>query len=343
MIRNSVKVLLVLLATTDLVVGQTGAKLRNVDVGDKMPAFTLGVLGGGTYSYPADANQVEVFVFVEANQPASEHVVADTERIITEWRQQGQSVECRAITSDVGQKEYFETLRIKTKMREAVLLDGEFHLWGLLGVIAMPTVVITGKDGTIAWVTAGYGYDFAALMRAHLAVALGVGDEKQVARAEEVRSLSNSGVGERVDRYLKMARMLEEKGRYESALTELRKAQDLQPGTNEVLLGMGQLYCRLGRNDEAVQTAGQVKSDKKSDLALAKLINGWAARQMGNFGVAAEALQEAVKLDPKSARAWFELGKTYEKQGENQKALEAYRQALGVVFHEVGAGANSHN
>ena len=64
------------------------------------------------------------------------------------------------------------------------------------------------------------------------------------------------------------------------------------------------------------------------------LVSGWANRQLNNLEEAEKFLLEAVKLNPKSARSFYELGKTYEARGDIEKAATAYRKALAKIFNE---------
>jgi Tfp pilus assembly protein PilF len=43
------------------------------------------------------------------------------------------------------------------------------------------------------------------------------------------------------------------------------------------------------------------------------------------------AFQEAVKIDPTFTEAWQRLAVLYEKKGDNQKAIEAFRRSKKVA------------
>jgi Tfp pilus assembly protein PilF len=64
------------------------------------------------------------------------------------------------------------------------------------------------------------------------------------------------------------------------------------------------------------------------------MISGWAKRQTGDLETAEKLLREATKIDPKSARALFELGKVYQSKQQVDKAMNLYREALTILFDE---------
>lgn len=63
-------------------------------------------------------------------------------------------------------------------------------------------------------------------------------------------------------------------------------------------------------------------------LSKEKAAEGMAAYKKGAFAKAAASLQEAVKLDPKNAKAQSALGQSYEATGKLDLAAKAYKASL---------------
>ena len=139
-----------------------------------------------------------------------------------------------------------------------------------------------------------------------------------------------------------MAKMLQKKGRLESAIKELHKARGMDPNSVDILFELGELFCTAGRNQEALDLVEAIKITSRFGKARALLISGWAKRQMDELDKAEELLLEATKLDPKSIRGFFELGKVYEARGDAEKAMQAYHRALLLVFERPVITAVSH-
>ena len=308
------------------------AKLRNLNVGDKMPVFTLPKLAGGEFSYPSDPNEVLVVAFVSAGQKHSEQACIDLQEVVSGFRTQ--PLELVAVTIEADNKEYYQSCQKEQRLTFPILLDSKYYLWGQLGVIATPTIIVVDKERAISWIKAGYGYDFAPTLRAHLAQTLGLGDEELVKLSSQVETLTPASVTSRMNRHLKMAKMLANKGRLESAITELRKAQELIPVSVEITLELGQLLCRRSRSKEALELIANIKTEKNIELAKVKMISGWAYRQMGDLTEAKKLLDESLQLNPISARTLFELGKIYHAHKEHEKAMQTYCRALAITFKE---------
>ncbi len=77
---------------------------------------------------------------------------------------------------------------------------------------------------------------------------------------------------------------------------------------------------------DGIEARGNIEKSKML------IITGWAKRQMNNFQEAEKLLLEATRLNPKSGRAFFELGQIYQARGEVEKAMLTYYQALTLVF-----------
>jgi tetratricopeptide (TPR) repeat protein len=199
-------------------------------------------------------------------------------------------------------------------------------------VIAAPTVLIVGKDDTIVWIKAGEGTDFVPVVRANLNKALGIAPETTTEDAQRVKAVVNDTPEARLQRHLQMAKILEQKGRFDSAIAEVQKAASLDPNSIEPDLALGELFCKSGRNKEAIELTGKVKAVRPTEKARLLLISGWARRQMGELEPAEKLLLEATSFDPQFPRALFELGKVYQAQNKTDKAMECYFKALTLVF-----------
>jgi hypothetical protein len=319
------------------------AQLRNIKVGDKMPEFALSIL-----TVPSDSNdsnevvftykhyrkRVLGLVFLSTDQKQSQRAVADIEKIVKELDKKDVLFDFVGVVSERLEKESAEAGREGASGVFPILLDEEYKLWGKLGIIAQPTVLVVGKDDRMLWIKAGYGYDFAPSLHVHLNHALGIINEKADEGLIEVRTLPQDNLQAKVKRHLTIADRLEEKGRLESAIAEVHKARELDPNSIDAALAIGELFCRAGQSEKALDAIEKIKTTKRIDTAQLSLISGWAKRQLGDLESAEKFLLEAVKMHPKSSRGFYELGKVYQARGQTEKAMQAFYKALALIFAE---------
>jgi tetratricopeptide (TPR) repeat protein len=327
---------LCVLAQTVLLASSGRADLRKAKVGDVMPEFSLPDSNGATFAYKHGGGKVLVLTFLPTIQNRYERVIADIQAVAENIPEKVSGVGFAGIISGSAGQDLLKPREPGSKPGFPIVLDSEYHLWGTLGVIAAPTVLIVGKDDTILWIKAGEGTDFVPVVRAYLNKALGIAQETAPEDAQHVKAVVNDTAEARLQRHLQMAKILEQKGRFDSAIAEVQKAASLDPNSIEPALALGELFCKSGRNKEALELAGKVKAVRQTDKARLLLISGWARRQMGELEPAEKLLLEATALDPESARALFELGKVYQAQNQTNKAMESYFKALTLVFDASG-------
>ena len=318
------------------------AQLRLLKVSDKMPEFALSDSNGATFAYKHGAGRVTIIAFLSANQKQSEQSIEDIQKILPEIGTGKYPLDLVVVTDDPNTQKQFAFLRKESRINAHVVLDGENKLWGQLGVIVTPTFIVAGKDDAIKWIKAGYGYDFASLIKAHLRISLGLADANVADEQLPVQTLKNDSPGSKVQRHLQIVEMMEKKGQIDQAIEEARKAQQFDPNSVAVAIYLGKLYCMSGDGKAAVQVISTVKPQTKTQEAEATVIMGWAYRQIGDLDAALKALLDATNLDQKSIRGFYELGKVYQSKNDNEKAMEAYRKSLEIVFSESPQAGVSH-
>ena len=308
--------------------------LRKVKVGEGMPEFSSPDSNGGTFAYKHGRRKVLALAFLPTSQRRMERTLSDIEKVLDSLRENTEQLHFIGVVSGPLAKDFLKPRKPGEKHTFPVLLDGDFQLWGRLGVIAAPTIIVVGKDDKVLWIKAGYGYDFVPVVRAYINQALGIAQETTPEDAHQVKTVTNDTIAARIQRHLQMAKMLEKKGRVESAISELRKAAMLDPNSTEPTLELGELFCRAGRNKEALNLVEKLRTTKKADKARLLLISGWARRQMGELETAEKLLLEATTLEPTSIRTLFELGKIHQARGQTEKAMKSYYKALTIVFDQ---------
>ncbi len=317
-----------------LLMAPARAELRKVSVGNTMPEFSLQSSDGTAFTYKHGGDKVLVLAFLPTVQGRLQRAVTDVEALAKSFPEQAKQLDFACVISGSAEEDLLKGLKSGSERALPILLDGEYHLWGTLGVIAAPTVLIVGKDDRILWIKPGYGYDLVPVARVYVNQALGIAQQITPEDAQHIKAVTNDTVSARLQRHLQMAKMLEQKGRFESAAAEIRKAAELDPNAVEPGLELGELFCRVGRPKAALELAEKLKAPTRTDKARVLLISGWARRQMGELEQAEKLLLEATALDPKSIRAFFELGKVYQARGQMDKAVESYHKALTIVFAE---------
>lgn len=329
------KILIAIILAQSITLGRfASAAQRRIAVGDDMPEFTAPTAAGPAFEYKHGRGKPLLMIFLSAYQERSWRAAADIKKILDAVSPNSTDFDAVAVTAYPAADDPPANLKQITVHGFPLLPDPEYRLWGKFGIIATPTVIISGPDDKVLWVEAGYGYDFAAMVQARLRQALGLQDKTDADRASQVRTLDNNTVDDRVQRHLRMAQLLKEKGHDASAVRELEKALSIDPNSIEAALEVARMYCRLGRTQAALKTLDALDAPNKTQKAALALIRGWANRQAKDLDAAEKNLLQALEYDPTSPEAMFQLGRVYHEKGDFEKAAACYRKALAAIYGE---------
>ena len=317
----------VLLITAGVLSGQS----RKLDLGDKMLEFTATDVSEAQVSYEYGKGLVNIVAFLSSDQKQSIQAAGDLKKIFSKLESHKKQVHLYVITDSLKTYSHFHSAEDSSPFVFSCLIDKEHEFWGKFGVIATPTIFISDKSDKIVWMKAGYGYDFAPSVEAHIKVVLGITEEQQE-DLTTVQTVTNTTDQAKVKRHLRMAKTLEGKKRFDSAIREVLNALQLDPNSVEATLALGELYCRTGNSKKALELVRKVKVERPQEKAKLNLVLGWANSQMDKLDEAEKHLLEASKLNPNSPRVFFELGKVYQAKGDKDKAIEAYHKALSKIF-----------
>lgn len=302
-------------------------------VGKKTPEFSGSTISGQVFKYKHNQNKALMVVFLSPEQTRSAQAAADIEQIVRQLGTNAERLETVIAVDDPNVANLLSNQQEQTG-NFYILSDPEYKLWGTFGIIATPTVIISDTNDMVIHVKAGYGYDFIPVVQAYLNQALGIAQKTAPEDAGRVKTIANDTTTARLKRHLQMAKMLERKGRLESAIAEIEKARKLDPNSVEAAVALGELLCRAGRSKEVPEIAGSVTAIRATDKAKLLLISGLAKRQTGELDDAEKLLLEAAKLDPKSSRVLFELGKVYRAKQQIETAMHTYHKALALIYDE---------
>ena len=136
----------VLLVFVVSLVAPARGQLRRVKIGDKMPEFSLADPNGVEFAYRHNGKRVLVVAFMSASQKQSKHAIADIEKVVKELKAKAEPFDVVSVMIGQVGKEFFDSRKKNSELGIRILLDTKYNLWGTLGVIVTPTVVIGGND-----------------------------------------------------------------------------------------------------------------------------------------------------------------------------------------------------
>jgi Tfp pilus assembly protein PilF/peroxiredoxin len=312
-----IKALLIrLLIVLTLAAAQPAAALEGLKPGMKAPPLSLEALDGSRVSLGgAPGGRATLVVFWATWSAASPEVLDRAERLFARHRAQGLTV--IGVNVESPRPGPDELVRVKALadrlgLSFKVALDRGLDVFHAYGVVAVPSSVLIGADGTVLGTLAAYPIafreEFFDLVEATV---LG----RSIARRAEP---SGPEPNPRAVRYFNLGRTMLARGQGDQADVNLKKAIELDGTFALPRILLGQLYRERAVVHEAIRFQGEARqtlrrSDEERTMWLKE---------------AEQQLREAVRLDPDSAPALVELARVHTARGETTRGKELADRAL---------------
>jgi Flp pilus assembly protein TadD len=126
-----------------------------------------------------------------------------------------------------------------------------------------------------------------------------------------------------------------ESGHNERGVALLERAVRLNDSQADWWCNLGIAYQRLGRDDDAIRAYRRAakldpSSARRETLSDGIALSAYRKLAAGENEEAASLYREALDLDERNARHWFNLGIACEKLGRQEAATSAFEKALAL-------------
>lgn len=333
---NNIAVIMVgVLAFSTVIGGAKSTQPRRIPEGALIPEFQAVDITGKPFVCTQSSGKVLILAFLSSQQKNSQRAVEDIFRVLLSIPSDKlKSLQVAFVLQNVNNKEFITSIQKDTPSVVHILEDDQYNIWGKFGVIATPTVLISNHQGKLICVKPGHTYDFVQIVKSRLFQALEIPHNGSLKNTPTVRNVANNTMLAKAKRHLQMAKLLSRKSQVSSAIEQVQMAYEIDPNSPEVVLDLGELLCRAGQAQKAINIVSLLSSQNDRDKARINLITGWAKRQLGQMEEAEKHLLEGINQNPMLPRLFFELGRIFQKRNDSQNAMQAYFQALQLIYKE---------
>ncbi len=146
----------------------------------------------------------------------------------------------------------------------------------------------------------------------------------------KARVLANAALAKGLEHHLLLnlrALDLEDAGRHEDALADLRRAHALAPADFSILNACGLCLARMDRQDEALSCFDQALAIQPK-FGPAWFNRASALERIGEKAKAAQSYAKAAELNPENAQAWANMGFLAVRRGDADSARKFADMAL---------------
>jgi peroxiredoxin len=299
--------------------------------GDSVPNFTIRTIDGRQISLDQQEGRIIVLAFWKQNDDKSSKMLTDLSRISEEF--QGKKVTLLAINGDKATDKQVGEMAREKKLGCSFASDPDLAVYSSLGILVLPTTLIVGPDGKLAFIQDLYSRNFYAQTKAQVRFLLGeITEDELNAELDPGKSATISHARIKAERYVNMALVLLDLKEKTKAREALKKAAEIDPSFPEPHLRLAGLCLEDKEVGEAGTELAQALELNPSPKE-GKLLQGLTYAGQGEDGLAVVILQELVANNPQPPpEAYYQIGKIYQKHNKTSEALAAYESALKLLL-----------
>jgi peroxiredoxin len=307
--------------------------LMSLKVGDPVPDFEIRTIDGKSITPGSLKGKILVLTFWRRDQEISKNVLSDLERIYQEYRDRGVIV--LALNADESSETEIKDFQTARNFSFRFASDKGLTLYGRFGIIVLPSTLVIGPEGKLAYFHPIHGRDFHSQLRAHVRFLLGEISSAQLeAELNPKKMPESSEATKKADRYLNLGLALIDAGMGEKARDAFMIAAEADPSLPEPHISLAQIYTQ----DMDEKKAG-VELGKALELLPRskdnKLLQGITHANRGEDDLAMTLFQEVIEenSDP-PPEVYYQMGRIYERLNRPSQALESYHMALKRLLKE---------
>jgi len=154
--------------------------------------------------------------------------------------------------------------------------------------------------------------------------------DEAIALYEEAIRMQMLQGQETIDIRLPLARTLLEANQTEPAIAEIKEVLALDPNNASGYALLGDFYQRHQMGDQATDAYQQAFRLDPSQVGLFLSLSDQLRQQGRQQGEVLDLLQAAIQANPDEATLALALGDSYQRHGDTEEAMEAYKSALDM-------------
>ncbi len=298
--------------------------------GDSVPNLAIRTIDGKQISLDGQKGKIIVLAFWKQDDDKSGKMLTDLSRISQEF--QDKDVTFLAINGDKASDQQIREMALAEKLSCLFASDPDLATYSTLGILVLPTTLIVGPDGKLAFVEDLYSRNFYTQTKAYVKFLLGEITQDQLnGELDPGESVKVSPARIKAERYVNMALVLLDLKEKAKAREALKKAVEADPSFPEPHLLLATL-CLEDKELNGVGTELEQALELNPSPKEGKLLQGLTYAGQGEDDLAIAILQELVENNPRPPpEAYYQIGKICEKQKKTSEALAAYQAALELL------------
>ncbi len=212
-------------------------------------------------------------------------------------------------------------------------VDSSRTAYEKFGLFVLPSMLLIDTEGKAVG-GLGYSKDIVQRLRGEVDVMLGLKTREALVAELNPQMKEVPQEEKQARRHMNMGITMKHKGMVDSAVRELQKALELDPGLTQAQAELGCLYVDQDKLDEAIKELEEAL-DKKTDLMQAEICLARVSAKMGETKEALDDMQSLVFRHGRNAELHFLIGSLQEELGVVDEAAKEYKKAYELLQKKI--------
>ncbi len=308
---------------------QPPANAINIAVGDDAPDFILNAINSDIISLSDYKEKVLVLIYWRPGQERSYLALEDGKYIYDNFKEK--NVMVLGLIAGTDNPDEVKKITNEHNINFPILLDSYRDVYSDYGIRVYPSTIIVDKYGKIAQGIPGHALTYRLNIEAYIKYLLGeINRETLYAMISPKRATKNDTLL-KAERTYNLALQFSEANLIDKAIEASMKSIESDPDNAQSYNLLGFLFLNKNEADKAHQQFTKALSinsgsnDAKTGLGASLILKG-------DINGAIQILTEVAVANPYSVMTYYELGKAYGLQGDNEKSAEMYKKALDKII-----------
>jgi len=317
-------------------INSTGFAISKLSQFDKAPQLVLPKLASPDQNFDLQKfGRPAVLVFGELYHKQTLESLAELKKLYDALNITEADVNVFLIISQTPTREQTAQFGSKRKIAAEVLLDKNLKAFDDYGVIVLPSVVVTDREGKIAVALSGVPFSFVDTVEQAILFAVGRINRQQFETSGSALTPADSQPEniKRSHRLTALAGQLLQRNYTQLAIERYREALELDATNPQPKIGLARCFIKLNLLGEAMEQLNKAL-DADPNGAEANLLIAQVEILQGKESIpdAKLRLQRFLTLRPDHPRANYLMGMIYEMAGETEHALNYYKKAAAGLL-----------
>ncbi len=302
---------------------------EDIQPGNEAPGFRLISVDGEVVDLSDYADKILVTTYWKTGHNRSTLALKDMQSLSGKYSKKG--VSFIGITADADKKDDIKKVLKTNEIKFPILLDKQRTVYSNYQIRVYPTTTIIGKGSKIDSVLPGHPLTYLNTLEGYIRLALGeITKEEMTTILTPANALQDEASLE-AERNYNLALKFANSMLIDQSINTVKRSISAKPDLAKSHILLGFLLLENDEADLALESFNNAlkiepeSNDVKTGIGEVHILKG-------DYDKAIDILKSATVANPYAQMAYYKLGRAYELKGEDQMSMQMYKKSVQKIL-----------